>query len=245
MDTPRRTPRYHRFVSSFEKRNTVVRTKPWALWLAAIPVLVPSLVLVPWLVSHGLGATLAFFAAYFIALGGLMAFQARVWTSAREDVRADGNGIVIGTRHIARASLGRAFVKRVEDNVAAHRSRGGTDLAFLARAGRSSEQWLRDLAEVGNKSVGYRVASFPEDVLWRVVENAALSPTERAGAAVLLRPTLDDTGIARLRATAEACAAPRLRVALETAAVPTAKEHVLARALDGVEDESARREASR
>jgi hypothetical protein len=56
------------------------------------------------------------------------------------------------------------------------------------------------------------------EMLWEVVEDPAVDSTARAGAAMMLRRTLDDGGRARLRVAAGACASPRLRVALDAVA---------------------------
>jgi predicted transcriptional regulator len=55
-------------------------------------------------------------------------------------------------------------------------------------------------------------------MVWRVVEDPGVAPSDRAAAAVALGARLDDADRSRLRRIAEACAAPRLRVALETIA---------------------------
>lgn len=164
-------------------------------------------------------------------------------------VSAGGRGVWRFLLSIGRNNFGQseevidAFVRRVEENLAVHGGRGALDVGLLARASRSTEQWLRDLDELGEGRAAYRVAALPPDTLWRVVEDASSPATQRAGAAVVLRASLDEGGRVRLRAAAEACASPRLRVALDAAGAASA--NALADALDAVEDERPKQKARR
>jgi hypothetical protein len=91
-------------------------------------------------------------------------------------------------------------------------------LAVLARGERPLAEWLvalKDLAAPTGSA--YRSAEVPIEELWRVVEDATAEPTARAGAAVALRPTLDDDGRVRLRVASEGTASPKIRVVLEAA----------------------------
>ncbi len=154
-----------------------------------------------------------------------------------EDARADGRDLRIRTSsgqplvmHSARlngraltheqqlALEGTKLVARIREQLAAHRSREADGTPALARAGRTTSEWLRDLANAAAAPPSYRQPATPNEALWRVIEDAAAPATARAGAAVTLRASLDEDDRARLRAVAEACAAPKLRVALETAA---------------------------
>src|SRR5262249_20710300 len=65
---------------------------------------------------------------------------------------------------------------------------------------------------------GYRQSAIRDEELWRVVEDPRAPQDARAGAALLLRRSLDDAGRARVRIAADAAAAPKLRVALDAAA---------------------------
>jgi hypothetical protein len=136
-----------------------------------------------------------------------------------------------------------AIVERIEQGLQAHaRSVADRDAGgLLARGGRTARDWLRALHTLGaGDAADYRAATMPADLLWRIAENAAAPPHERAAAAVALEETLDDQGRARLRALAEATAAPKVRVALEAVAAKTDEEK-LARALEECEEEEAAR----
>ncbi|HZU83716.1 MAG TPA: hypothetical protein VE987_12400, partial [Polyangiaceae bacterium] len=83
-------------------------------------------------------------------------------------------------------------------------------------------------------------AALPSERLWRVVEDSSADRTARAGAALALTRSLDDTGRERLRVAAESCAEPRLRVALSTFATPAgarASDEELAATIDAIERE--------
>jgi hypothetical protein len=132
-----------------------------------------------------------------------------------------------------------AIVERIEEAARAH-ERGVADRdagGVLARGGRTAVEWLKALHSLGSGAVNYRSVTLPPDVLWRIAENPAAPPHERAAAAVALRDALDEEGRARLRVLAEATAAPRVRVALEAAASATDDE-TLARALDECEGDT-------
>ena len=93
-------------------------------------------------------------------------------------------------------------------------------LAVLARGERPLAEWLVALKDLAAPTgTAYRSGEVPIEELWRVVEDPTAEPTARAGAAVALRPTLDDDGRMRLRVASEGTASPKVRVVLEAASV--------------------------
>jgi hypothetical protein len=76
-------------------------------------------------------------------------------------------------------------------------------------------------------------------MLWRIVRSPAAEPSARAGAAIALRPALDEAGRQRLRRLAETTIAPRVRVVLEAAAAGAGDE-VLVKELAAVHERRAR-----
>jgi hypothetical protein len=155
-----------------------------------------------------------------------------------------GTGKPTGTdAEEAASQTRRDIVARVNEALTrAGRPLADASAALLVRAGRSTKDWLLDLTITTGEAASYRVSAVPREELWRMVEDPALSPTARAGAAVVLREALDEEERTRLRSAAEACAAPRLRVALD--AVATAEGDMNA-ALDELDDEAASGSASR
>lgn len=114
----------------------------------------------------------------------------------------------------------------------------------LARAGRGTRAWLREVALASDDRASFRVPAVPAEALWRVVEDPAAASTARAGAALALRARLDDEGRTRLRVLADACAAPRLRVALQQVA-STAEAEALEEAFEALQDDEHRAEERR
>jgi hypothetical protein len=90
--------------------------------------------------------------------------------------------------------------------------------ALVGKGTRTREQWLSALAKLRDAQGGYRDAVVRDDDLWRLVEDPSAPADARAGAAMLLRRSLDDDGKARVRVAAEATASPKLRIALDAAA---------------------------
>jgi hypothetical protein len=131
------------------------------------------------------------------------------------------------------------LTERIREGMAQH-ERGSVDDRVLARGGRQTRDWLRDVTVASDEHASFRVPALPPDQLWRVVEDPAAATTARAGAAAALRPRLDDEGRARLRVVADACAAPELRVALEAAALAEEAEE-LEPAFDALRDNEDRR----
>lgn len=136
-----------------------------------------------------------------------------------------------------RAHEGEKLVERIESQLASRRARTTADAPSFARAGRETDEWLREVAGATDAHASYRTPAVPPEELWRIVEDTAAAPTARAGAAAALRQALDDSGRVRLRAAADACAAPRLRIALETVASPDDDD--LRSAFDPLEDHEA------
>ncbi len=89
--------------------------------------------------------------------------------------------------------------------------------ALVERRERDVGTWVDDLRRMRAESV-YRAKALDDEALLRVAEDPAIAPDARAGAVVLLRPTLDDAGRERIRVAASTTAEPRLRVALDALA---------------------------
>lgn len=130
-----------------------------------------------------------------------------------------------------------AFARRVEACMQAHVASCTIDSTSLRRAGRSTEEWIGDLLVLIDRDASYRWPAPSTDVLWRVLEDPSRAPTERIGAAIALRRSMNDADRAKVLAVAEACAAPRVRVAL--CAAGGGSEERLAEALGDVDDEEA------
>ncbi|MBX3264312.1 MAG: hypothetical protein KIS78_21615 [Labilithrix sp.] len=113
-----------------------------------------------------------------------------------------------------------AVYARIVEAVNAHRrNRSSADVAlFVARGERSLAAWRSALEAIARGDGSYREAAVRDEDLWRLVEDPRAAEDARAGAAFLLRRSLDADGKARVRVAAEATASPRLRVALDAAA---------------------------
>jgi hypothetical protein len=128
--------------------------------------------------------------------------------------------------------------ERIREAFEAH-GRGDVTLAAAAlrRGTRDVAAWIRALQAIGSgASADHRTAPVPPDQLWRIVEDPHAEPGARAGAAVVLRGSLDEAGRSRLLAAAGATAQPRVRIALEAAG--EGDEAALAEALAAVEEEA-------
>jgi hypothetical protein len=139
----------------------------------------------------------------------------------------------------------RIIEERINEGMASFREGGAlADAALLKRGERALSDWVVALRSLGaGANADLRTAPVPRDRLFRIVEDPAAAPADRAAAAVALGGELDDQGRTRLKAVAAATAAPRLRIAIEKAAEPdlAAVEEALA-ALEG-EEEKARARA--
>ncbi len=113
-----------------------------------------------------------------------------------------------------------AILARLGEAIMAYRARGpAADVSALVGKGtRTRGEWLEALGKLRNFEGGYREAVVRDDDLWRVVEDPSAPEDARGGAAMLLRPSLDEAGKARVRVAAEATASPKLRIALDAAA---------------------------
>jgi hypothetical protein len=122
----------------------------------------------------------------------------------------------------------RAFVARVEENLVHHRARANSAVRGLSRGGRAPTIWLRDLASLSRAT--YRTPAVAHDALWQIVEDPSADASERAGAALLLRPTLDVAARADLARIAESSAHPSLPPLLD--AIASANEAATRRAVE-------------
>jgi hypothetical protein len=86
--------------------------------------------------------------------------------------------------------------------------------SILSRRGRPIREWREALSRHGL----YRTIVVSEERLWQIVGHGGHSADMRAGAALALRPSLDESGRRRLHYLADACAAPNLRGALRAVA---------------------------
>lgn len=128
------------------------------------------------------------------------------------------------------------MVERMREAFDAFHARGaGADVApLLSRGDRSAKEWLDHLRAL--RDADYRTRAIREEDLWRIVEDPAAPEDARAGAAALLRSSLDDDGRARIRVASETTASPRLRVALDATVEAeddaSVEQHLAAMAVD-------------
>lgn len=121
-----------------------------------------------------------------------------------------------------------AIATRIDDVIAAHRHGAPSASAALTRSGRSLDAWILALRRAGAGMHGdFRTAAVDRAQLWRVFENPASTPDERAAAAVALASEAPPHEVTRIRVTAEAVAEPALRKAI-TAATDRDDEALLA-----------------
>lgn len=141
-----------------------------------------------------------------------------------------------------------AVLARIREARAAF-ARGGptADISSLvARGSRTQAEWIAELAKIRQGLVGgagYRDVAVREDDLLRLVENPRATEDARAGAALLLKGTLDDEKRARIRIAAEASASPKLRVALDASTEDD--EAALHEAMEELANETIRVSSSR
>lgn len=148
--------------------------------------------------------------------------------------RTDGTTMEL---HCATFSEGAAddLVARVRAGIAASQAAPQRTGEAVGRNGRSIAEWIANAKKAHERTANYRQPVVPQAELWRIVEDVAAEPTERAGAALALRADLDDDGKTRLRVAAGACASPKLRVALES--VVGSDDDALREALEPLQDE--------
>lgn len=110
-----------------------------------------------------------------------------------------------------------AVLARIREALLSHRSvaKSADAAALVARGAQTQAEWLASLAKLRDARGSYREAAVRDDDLWKVVEDPTAPEDARAGAAMVLRGSLDDSGRTRVRVAAEAAASPKLRVALD------------------------------
>ena len=125
-----------------------------------------------------------------------------------------------------------ALVTRIEQAREVYRSGNAAPSALLERGERSHRDWVSALraGPVG----GHRDAVTTKDALWRVIEDPAGAPLERAAAAVALGAQVQPAARDRLARAAKSTAAPKLRVALDVIATGE-KEESIAEVLEALE----------
>lgn len=111
-------------------------------------------------------------------------------------------------------------------------------LDALSRRGRDLGSWKRDLGAIIGQGGDYRTRSLDPGDIARALEASDASPTERAGAAMLLARHPDPELRARVRIAVDRAASPKLRVALERI-VEDAEEPAVEAALAEAEAEHA------
>lgn len=109
----------------------------------------------------------------------------------------------------------RALLERIDDARAAYAaSERAESVALLARGGRTTEAWVRELRALASGGAAYRAASLLPETLVRIATDPAETEELRIGAALALRATGDDEARTKVRVAAEASASPRVRLAL-------------------------------
>src|SRR5262249_22074426 len=110
--------------------------------------------------------------------------------------------------------------ERIEEARKEHAARRyEADVSVLHRGDREMAPWIAQLKAIGaGANADHRQAPMDRDRLFRIVEDPAKAPIERAAAAVALTSSIDERDRYRLEDAARATAAPKLRIALETAA---------------------------
>ncbi|MBW2526445.1 MAG: hypothetical protein JRI23_19855 [Deltaproteobacteria bacterium] len=158
---------------------------------------------------------------------------------------ASGEKVVLptGSAHFDQGRC-RGIVRRIR---AAHDSfQRGESVhaeALLRRGERTHVDWVKALRSA-DAHASLRSAPVPRDRLWRIVEDVAVAPLDRAVAAVSLGRRLEADERARLEQTAVATAAPRLRIALDAVARGSDDE-ALGEVLEEIEAEAAATAPSR
>jgi hypothetical protein len=148
-----------------------------------------------------------------------------------------GQGLRLGPRWTSadeRSEL-RMAGQRLLAAYAAWQARGErARLAVLRPQEPEARAWMERLRALSRDGEGhYREPCLDAGTLWGVLEDPDHDPSERAGAAVVLRGTLDEPGRARLRAVLGATAEPRVRVVLSAVADARGDE-ALVQALEAV-----------
>ncbi len=119
--------------------------------------------------------------------------------------------------HVAHREGESLVVSRLREAMEAHR-RGVADdgVEWLTRGERSVEEWVADLRSMGaGGRRTYRASPPSREALFRIALDPAANEDVRAGAAIALGSSLDDSARERLRVAARVTVAPKLRVVLE------------------------------
>lgn len=114
-----------------------------------------------------------------------------------------------------------AFVTRIRQVLARRHRPRETGESLLRRGDRIAKEWVEHLSSLSRLDEGYRVATLPDESLWRVAESAVSHPSARVGALVALcAPSVhfDATSRARLQRLVDQTAQRDLRAAFEAAA---------------------------
>lgn len=160
-------------------------------------------------------------------------------------VRREGKPVVIGGMGSAPQAV-RAAAARIRQALSAFRGAAAprTVLDLLGRRGRDLATWRRDLGAAVEHAGDYRTRSLEATDIAQALESADATPTERAGAAMLLSGHPDPELRARVRIAVDRAASPRLRVALERI-VELADEPTIEAALAEAEAEHAQQVGGR
>lgn len=113
-----------------------------------------------------------------------------------------------------------AFVTRIRQVLARRHRPRETGESLLRRGDRDAKEWARHLSSLSSIDEGYRVATLPDESLWRVAESAVSDPSARVGALVALcAPSVhfDAASRARLQCLVDQTAQRDLRAAFEAA----------------------------
>lgn len=121
-----------------------------------------------------------------------------------------------------------AFISRMRQTLVRRDRPRDPGEALLTRGERDVADWVRHLISLGGAGEGYRVATIPDETLWRIAEGAVAEPTARVGALVALRARFDDDARARLHHLASRTAQPELRAALDAAGDGAEAEAIIA-----------------
>ena len=76
---------------------------------------------------------------------------------------------------------GAGLVARIRGAHAAYRATPAATAHALGRGDRTATEWMQHARKVRENVTSYRDAAVPDDELWRIVEDASASATERAG----------------------------------------------------------------
>ncbi len=166
--------------------------------------------------------------------------------SAEQVAAWQQQGVTSGVAELDRAG------QRIDEALAAHqRGQENAPELSLERGTRGTREWLKQLSAIGQgtqaEKAGYRRQVVEPDKLWSLVENPAMKPTARVGAAVALSRTLDEAGRSRLRIAAEASALPGVKEALGALSRGRVNEEesALAALLEAAAEDEEREKASR